>query len=225
MRKMKFVFAVVPAVILTGSMAYAQLAINSPLSQWSPNPTGSGYVASGPGYVTGQPGEAPAGVVTTDPNANTTVIIQQPGATAMPYSNPPVVAAPANPNTPAVVAPPPSGSAPVTGAGIPSEGNKLSTHSDDSTIVVMQNGTQWRAKTFSDYGAVRTFDTGTGTLALDDGTVVNFPANFAFLNTPEVGQPVAVYYFKDRDGNNVLTAIDNGLVGAGSGGADSGGGR
>ncbi len=98
----------------------------------------------------------------------------------------------------------------------------MTTNTDDSTIIVMQNGAQQRVKTYSDYAAVRTFDLGTGTLALDDGTVVNFPANFAFLNTPEVGQPVAVYYFKDRDGNNVLTAIDNGLVGGGSGGGGDG---
>ncbi len=108
-----------------------------------------------------------------------------------------------------VVTPPPAmGSSPGNAAGT----------ADSSTVLVFYNGIHQRVKTYSDYAPVRVFDAAQGMLSLDDGTTVRFPSNFAFLDTPQAGQPVTIYYFQDRDGNLVLSAIDMGTQGTSNGG-------
>ncbi len=107
-----------------------------------------------------------------------------------------------------MVTPPPAmGSSPGSAAGT----------ADASTTVVFWNGIRQRVKTYSDYAAVRAFDAAQGTLSLDDGTTVSFPSNFAFLDTPQPGQPVTVYYFQDPGGTLVLSAIDMGTQGTSNG--------
>ncbi len=101
------------------------------------------------------------------------------------------------------------GSSPGNAAGVP----------DASTVVVYSDGTRDRVKVYADNAAVRSFDPAAGRLSLQDGTEVTFPANFAFVDTPEPGQPVTIYYFIDRQGTPVLSAIDMGLQGADSGGS------
>ncbi len=110
-----------------------------------------------------------------------------------------------------VVTPPPSGgSSPMAAAGMPA---------DTSTVFMYNRGTRDRVKTFSDYGAVRSFDSGQGLLSMQDGTEVTFPSNFAFSTIPEPGQPITIYYFMDRDGRAVLSALDPGLQGGDTGGS------
>ncbi len=116
----------------------------------------------------------------------------------------------AQPGAVVVVTPPADGgSSSMTGAGVPA---------DPSTVIVYNNGSQERVKTFADYGAVRSFDAGEGLLTMQDGTEVTFPSNFAFSTIPQPGQPITIYYFMDRDGRAVLSALDPGMQGADSGG-------
>ncbi len=208
MRKGHVMFAAAVAVLGVASMAHAQLPINSPAAHWGP--AAPEYTAPAPAYTA----PAPSTTITTTPNAN--VVIEQPGVAAAPAPSAPVVA-------------PPAGSSPGLAAGAPAtvivpEGTQAAAVPEGSTIVVMYNGVRQRVKTYADYAAVRSFDPARGILALDDGTVVNFPSNFAFLSPPEPGQPITVYYFQDVNGNNVLFSTDMGKDG-GSGGGDSGGGR
>ncbi len=128
----------------------------------------------------------------------------------VPVTTPDMASADSTPSAQAiVVTPPPAmGSSPGSAAGT----------ADPSTTVVFWNGMRQRVKTYSDYAAVRAFDAAQGTLSLDDGTTVSFPANFAFLDTPQPGQPVTIYYFQDRDGTFVLSTIDMGTQGTSNGG-------
>jgi hypothetical protein len=103
---------------------------------------------------------------------------------------------------------PAMGSSPGGAAGTP----------DPSTVVVYSDGIRQRVKTYADASTVRAFEPDQGLLSLQDGMVVRFPDNFAFVDTPQPGQPVTIYYFQDRDGNAVLSAIDLGGQGGDSGG-------
>ncbi len=115
----------------------------------------------------------------------------------------------AQPGSTVLVTPPTAdGSSPGQAAGVP----------NPSTVLVYNNGSRERVKTFADYGAVRSFDAGEGLLTMQDGTEVTFPSNFAFTTTPQPGQPITIYYFMDRDGRAVLSALDPGMQGADSGG-------
>ena len=110
-----------------------------------------------------------------------------------------------------MVTPPPApGSSPGQAAGV---------SADPSTVGMYNNGEQERVKTFADYGAVRTFDSRQGILSMQDGTEVSFSRNFAFSTIPEPGQPVTIYYFVDRDGKAILSALDPGLQGGDTGGS------
>ncbi len=116
-----------------------------------------------------------------------------PSAAAPTYQQPPAVAAPAQPG--AVVAPN-AGTTVVVPQG--------------SNVIVFRNGARQMYRTGSDYGAVRSFDSNSGRLALQDGNVFNSPENFAFSNVPEVGQPVTVHYYTDQNGNKIVQSIDFG---------------
>ncbi len=107
-----------------------------------------------------------------------------------------------------IVTPPMDGSSPGQAAGVP----------DPSTVIMYNHGDRERVKTFADYGAVRSFDAEQGVLTMQDGTEVTFPSNFAFATIPQPGQPITIYYFMDRDGRAVLSALDPGIQGADSGG-------
>ncbi len=101
------------------------------------------------------------------------------------------------------------GSSPGTAAGVP----------DPSTVGMYVEGTRQHVKVYADNAAVRTIDLTAGILTLQDGTEVTFPENFAFVDTPQPGQPVTIYYFIDHNGTRVLSAIDMGLQGADTGGS------
>ncbi len=114
------------------------------------------------------------------------------------------------PTPPSTAEMPVMGSSPGGAAGVP----------DPSTTIVYSDGVRQRVKVYADNNTVRAFDPAEGLLSLQDGTEVTFPQNFAFLETPQPGHPVTIYYFIDRNGKPVLSAIDMGL----QGGGDSGGG-
>ncbi len=130
-----------------------------------------------------------------------------------PVGPPPVVVVPATPPVittppPVVVAPssPPAVMAPPTPAGPPS----TVMVPEGSTITVFNQGVRQDYQKYSVQGNVQTFDSWSGRMTLQDGTVVMFPPNFAFTQIPESGQPVKLTYFRDANGNNIGTAIDNG---------------
>ncbi len=179
------------AVILGGLMVGSTAFAQLPINPPTEWTTPYPTYGAAPGTTLGTPDQT---VIVVPPNAN--VVITQPG-----------------------LPPPTTGSAPVTGAGVPAAGD--TPLKDDSRVSVIHDGMRLRSKTFAEYGAVRSFDSG-GLLTFQDGTEITFPANFAFLSTPEPGQPVTAYYFKDQDGNNVLYTLDMGKDGGT--GADSGGG-
>jgi hypothetical protein len=88
---------------------------------------------------------------------------------------------------------------------------------DPSTVVGFSEDIRPHGKTYADASTVRVFDPAQGVLSLQDGTEVTFPSNFAFVDTPQPGQPVTIYYFEDRNGQHVLSAIDMGTGGSGNG--------
>jgi hypothetical protein len=100
------------------------------------------------------------------------------------------------------------GSSPGGAAGTP----------DPSTVVGFSEDIRPHGKTYAAASTVRVFDPAKGVLSLLDGTEVTFPANFAFVDTPQPGQPVTIYYFEDRNGQHLLSAIDLGGQGGDSGG-------
>ena len=50
---------------------------------------------------------------------------------------------------------------------------------------------------------MRTFDSWSGKVTLQNGPVVTFPQNFAFTQTPEVEQSVKLTYVVEQNGNNI----------------------
>ncbi len=103
---------------------------------------------------------------------------------------------------------PTMGTSPGGGAGTP----------DPSPVVGLSEDIHPHGKTYAAASTVRVFDPAQGILSLLDGTEVTFPSNFAFVDTPQPGQPVTIYYFEDRNGQHVLSAIDLGGQGGDSGG-------
>ena len=143
--------------------------------------------AQGPMNQPMQPsyGQAPTVVVPATP---TVTVLQQP-----------VVVSP-QPST-TVIYPPAVG--PTTTIVVP----------QGSTVTVFSNGVRQDFHHFAVQGNVRTFDSWSGRMTLQNGPVVTFPQNFAFTQVPEVGQPVKLTYFVDQNGNNIGQSIDSGSIG------------
>ncbi len=124
-----------------------------------------------------------------------------------PVQQPPVIPAP---QAPTVVTPAQPGA---TVVNPPAGQNTAIVVPQGSMVTVFNNGVRQDYKRYSVQGNVRTFDSWSGRMTLQDGTVVTFPQNFAFTQVPESGQPVKLTYFTDQNGNNIGTSIDSGTVG------------
>ncbi len=135
-----------------------------------------------------------------------------PPSTVVVPANPPVQQAPVvvAPQPPAVVTPAQPGA---TVVNPPAGQNTAIVVPQGSMVTVFNNGVRQDYKRYSVQGNVRTFDSWSGRMTLQDGTVVTFPQNFAFTQVPESGQPVKLTYFTDQNGNNIGTSIDSGVVG------------
>jgi hypothetical protein len=135
-----------------------------------------------------------------------------PRSTVVVPANPPVQQAPVvvAPQPPTVVAPPQPGAAVVNP---PAGQNTAIVVPEGSTVTVFNNGVRQDFKKYSVQGNVRTFDSWSGRMTLQDGTVLLFPSNFAFSQVPSAGQPVKVTYFTDQNGNNIAQSIDSGTIG------------
>ncbi len=132
----------------------------------------------------------PSATVVAPANPNVAV---QPPVTVMPQ--PPTVVSPPAPS--ATVVNPPAGQ--TTAVVVP----------QGSTVTVFNNGVRQDFRKYAVQGNVRTFDSWTGRMTLQDGTVVTFPSNFAFTNVPQAGEPVRLTYFVDQSGNKIAMSMDN----------------
>jgi hypothetical protein len=133
-----------------------------------------------------------------------------------PYGPAPAVAVPANPpvavqQPPVVVAPPPlAPPSPGTTVVYPAAGGQNTTIvvPQGSTVTVLSNGLRQEVQHFAAQGNVRTFDSWSGRVTLQNGPAVTFPQNFAFTQIPEVGQSAKLTYFVDQNGNNIGQSFD-----------------
>jgi hypothetical protein len=143
-----------------------------------------GTLASAQGPM--QPAYGPAPTVAVP--ANPPVLVQQQPVVV--YSQPPVLVAPPQPSTTVVV---PSAAGQTTTIVVP----------QGSTVTLPNTGVPPDVHNYAAQGNVRTFDSWSGKMTLQNGPVVTFPRNFAFTQTPEVGQSVKLTYFVDQNGNNI----------------------
>ena len=142
--------------------------------------------AQGPMNQPTQPpyGQAPTVVVPASPPV---MVQQQP---IVVYSAPPPLVAPPQPTTTIVV---PSAAGQATTIVVP----------QGSTVTLPNTGVSQDVHHYAAQGNVRTFDSWSGRMTLQNGPVLTFPQNFAFTQVPEVGQSVKLTYFVDQNGNNI----------------------